>query len=151
MKLIEQSIEVWKQEPGEIGIYKQIERAARLCYKSEDKITDDSYKRFIDMISSKGHFSPFEHGTVYLMTNSYSITGRYLDNPYSKVVVSGVEDSYTYYITTNYRVIKENGWEKDLKYLCEPTEYHSKRISVHITTSRSISHELVRHKMLCAA
>ena len=40
MKLIEPSVELIKQEPGIEGIYKQIERCARVCYKSEDKIID---------------------------------------------------------------------------------------------------------------
>ena len=40
MKLIEPSVELIKQEPDIEGIYKQIERAGRICYKSEDKIID---------------------------------------------------------------------------------------------------------------
>ena len=31
-----------------------------------------------------------------------------------------------YYVTTNYRVLLENGWLDDLKYICEPTEFHEK-------------------------
>ena len=151
MKLINQSAEIWEQPEGEIGIYKQIERAARLCYKSEDKVTEDSYKKFINMLNNKGHNSPFEHGTVYL-TFTPSVAEweaeKYKRNAYSKVRNNG---RGIVYITTNYRAIKENGWEEDLQYLCEPTEYHERRISVHITTSRSISHELVRHKVLCVA
>ena len=152
MKLIQQSAEIWQQPEGEVGIYKQVERAARLCYKSEDKVTEDSYKRFINMLNDKGHNSPFEHGTVYLVTTNTDMIYKYSHNPYSKVHVGDVlvPEDYTttrYCITTNYRVIKEHGWEDDLKYLCEPTEYHEKRTSVHITTSRSISHELVRHRV----
>ena len=142
MKLINQSAEIWEQSEGEVGIYKQVERAARLCYKSEDKTTDDSYQKFIDMLSVKGHNSPLEHGTVYLITKYKDVIERYKSNPYSKVIIQG---GYAH-ITTNYRVIKEHGWEEDLKYLCEPTEYHEKRISVHITTSIGISRELNRHR-----
>lgn len=146
MKLIEQSAEVLKQENGEIGVYKQVEKAARLSYKSEDKTTENSYENFIKMLKENGHNSPFEHGTVYLTTDDWYIVHKYARNNYSKVVK---EDSFDdiYYITTNYRVIKEHGWEEDLKYLCEPTEYHEKRISVHIVTDRAISHELVRHRV----
>ena len=143
MKLIQQSAEIWEQSEGEIGIYKQIEKAARLCYKSEDNTTEDSYKRFMGMLSEKGHNSPLEHGTVYLITRYDDVIERYKSNPYSRVLI---QDNYAY-MTTNFRVIKEHGWEEDLQYLCEPTEYHEKRISVHITTSRSISHELVRHRV----
>ena len=147
MKLINQSAEIWKQSEGEVGIYKQVEKAARLCYKSEDKTTEDSYKKFIGMLNDKGHNSPFEHGTVYLTLKGDSdefnkIAEGYQSNPYSKVTTQG----YDWFITTNYRVIKEHGWEEDLKYLCEPTEYHEKRISIHVITSIGISREFNRHR-----
>lgn len=162
MKLINQSAEIWQQPEGEVGIYKQVEKAARLCYKSEDKVTEDSYKRFIDMLNSNGHLSPLEHGTIYLAfhepwdARSYWEVEKYILNSYSRVSKSiydkkdyreGERQYSTAYVTTNYRVLKEHGWEKDLLYLYNPTEYHTERISVHITTSRSISHELVRHRV----
>ena len=148
MKLINQSAEIWEQPEGEIGIYKQVERAARLCYKSEDKTTEDSYQRFMDMLNTNGHQSPLEHGTVYLTLKGNNdefnkIAEGYQSNPYSKVITQG----YDWFITTNFRVIKEHGWEDDLQYLCEPTEYHEKRSSVHIITNRAVSHELVRHRV----
>lgn len=146
MKLIQQSVELWAQPEGEIGIYKQIEKAARLCYKSGDKTTEDSYKRFIEMLEERKHKSPYEHGTVYLKVNSMLAASPYMNNPYSRVKYDGA-----FYITTNYRMIKENGLEEDLKYLCKPTINHVKRIAVHIVTNRAISHELVRHKILCVA
>ena len=147
MKLIQQSAEIWKQPEGEVGIYKQIERAARLCYKSEDKVTEDSYQRFMDMLNTNGHQSPLEHGTIYLTLKEDNdevdkIVEGYENNPYSRVTTQG----FDWFVTTNFRVIKEHGWEDDLKYLCEPTEYHAKRISVHITTSIGISRELNRHR-----
>ena len=147
MKLINQSAEIWEQPEGEIGIYKQIERAARLCYKSEDKTTEDSYQTFMDMLNIKKHQSPLEHGTVYLTLKDSDETDKiikgYQSNSYSKVTALGSD----WFVTTNFRVIKEHGWEDDFKYLCEPTIFHEKRISVHITTNRAISHELVRHRV----
>lgn len=150
MKLIQQSAEIWQQPKGEVGIYKQIERAARLCYKSEDKTTEDSYKRFIEMISSKHHYSPYEHGSVYLKVPMHIVTNALAEsawdvfshNPYTRIDV----DCDNYYYSTNMRVIIENHLEEVLQYLCEPTEYHTKRISVHITTSIGISRELNRHR-----
>lgn len=162
MKIIQQSADVWKQPDGEIGIYKQIERAARLCYMSADKITDDSYKKFITMLKSNGHNSPFEAGTVYLKINkpwsareSLDVQ-KYINNPYSRVSDDVYEkDNYrigerqysTAFVTTNYRVLIENGWIDDLKYLCEPTEYHERRISVHMITSIGVSREVNRHRV----
>lgn len=149
MKLIQQSAEIWKQGEGLEGVYKQVERAARLCYKSEDKIGEDSYQKFLAMLEKKNHLSPLEHGAVYLKYSWYSkgdypcpFKNRYLSNPYSKVTCLGND----IYVTTNLRVIKEHHWEEDLKYLCKPTEHHDERISMYIITSRGISHELVRHR-----
>lgn len=149
MKLIQQSADIWVQPSGLEGVYKQIEKSARLCYRSNDKITENSYTDFIIMLEKRKHFSPLEHGTVYLkIPNDHPNAIYYMANPYSKTILFGD----TYYVTTNMRVIKEHHLEKDLvKYLCDPTEHHEKRISVHIVTSRSISHELVRHKILCVA
>ena len=47
MKLIKPSFEILDQQCGLEGIYKQIEIAGRTCYKSEDKITEDSAKGFV--------------------------------------------------------------------------------------------------------
>ena len=60
------------------------------------------------------------------------------------------DDKYAY-ITMNYRHIVENGWLDDLRYLCEPTEFHEKRVCVRFTTDRGISHELVRHRVFSFA
>lgn len=42
----------------------------------------------------------------------------------------------------------ENNLLDDLKYLCELTKHHEKRISVRFITSRSISLEIVRHRTM---
>ena len=155
MKLINSSFEILEQEPGLQGIYKQIELAGRTCYKSLDKITKDSAKSFVDRMIASQHHAMLEHGTVYLTIRGVfkpfagpSNFGKYLDNPYSKVVFG---EGTTFYITTNYRVLVENGWLDDLRYLCEPTEFHEKRITVRFITDRGVSHEFVRHKLLCVA
>jgi thymidylate synthase (FAD) len=38
-----------------------IELAGRTCYKSEDKITDNSAKTFVEMVTKRGHHSVIEH------------------------------------------------------------------------------------------
>ena len=61
------------------------------------------------------------------------------------------DDKYAY-VTMNYRHIVENDWLNDFMYLCdEPTEYHEKRVCVRFICDRGVSHEFVRHKLLCAA
>lgn len=66
MKLIKPSYEILEQSSGLKGIYKAIEVAGRTCYKSEDKITEDSAKAFVDRMIKSGHGAMLEHGTVYL-------------------------------------------------------------------------------------
>ena len=67
MKLIEASYEILPSHGYTLpDIYKDIERAGRTCYKSENKITENSAKEFVDRIIKLGHGSVLEHGTVYL-------------------------------------------------------------------------------------
>lgn len=160
MRIIKPSFEIWDQEEGLEGVYKQIERAGRVCYKSEDKITEGSAKEFVERMIKSGHGAMIEHGTVYLRIpygtmddagefSNEHIVARYMDNPYS-IVNGNIEDDY-WYVTSNYRVIIENGWLGDLKHLCEPIEYHEKRITVKFICDRGVSHEFVRHRVFSFA
>lgn len=154
MKLINSSFEIIEQKPGLEGIYKQIELAGRTCYKSESNITEDSAKAFVDRMIKSGHGAMLEHGTVYLYKYIKTdvlkdITARhYNKNPYSHLHI--ISDNSTgeshVYITTNYRVLIEHNWLDDLQYLCEPTEYHEKRVTVRFICPISISREFNRHR-----
>lgn len=160
MKLIKPSFEIWNQPAGLEGVYKQIERVGRVCYKSEDKITEDSAKPFIDRMIKSGHGAMLEHGTVYLKVpygkmddngefENEGIMYSYHNNHYS-IVKSGNDDNW--YITTNYRVLVENDWLNDLMYLCDgPTIFHEKRICVRFICDRGVSHEFVRHRVFSFA
>lgn len=156
MRLIKSSFEILEQEPGIQGIYKQIEQAGRTCYKSEDRITEDSAEKFVNMIKDRQHTAMLEHGTVYLSCSDaeFIYLGlRYECNNYSNVVWEEFAPGHRtkVYITTNYRVLYENNWLDDLKYLCEPTEYHEKRITVKFICDRGVSHEFVRHRVFSFA
>lgn len=145
MKLINQSYEICKTHGYTLqDVYKDIERAARVSYKSEDKITEDSAEKMVQRLISMKHYSPLEFGTIYLKTSDYYIINKYIFNPYSKVEMSaGVG-----YITTNYRVIIEKDRIDDLQYMCAPTKYHQRRTTVKFITNRAVSHELVRHRSM---
>ena len=150
MKLIEQSAEICKTHGYTLqDIYKDIERAARVSYKSEDKITEDSAEKMVERLINMKHYSPLEFGTVYLKFPNTSLdevdVEKYETNHFSAVTIT--KDS-TRYVTTNYRVIVENHWEDDLKYMCEPTKHHQIRITVNFITNRAVSHELVRHRSM---
>ena len=60
MKIIEPSVEFMTPIDGR-EILHQIERAGRVCYKSEDKITEDSAKTFVANILKRGHEAVLEH------------------------------------------------------------------------------------------
>lgn len=47
-----------------LRIAKIIERAGRICYRSEDKITDDSYQKMLKSLVKRGHHSPLEHSMM---------------------------------------------------------------------------------------
>lgn len=164
MKLIQSSVEILEQQPGLDGLYKQIEYAGRTCYKSTDRITEASAKEFVDRMIKLGHGAMLEHGTVYLELIGISLDlehasrydnrliKRYHNNKYSKVIEKHKEDfKSNVYITTNLRVLVENGWMDDLKYICEPTEFHEKRITAKFTCDRGVSHEFVRHRVFSFA
>lgn len=149
MKLIESSVQIIEEKDP----YKMIELAGRTCYKSEDKITENSAKEFVDRMIKLSHGAMLEHGTVYLTITATSPEVRkYEINPYSrvkKISVDGINGRA--YITTNYRVLVENKWLDDLKYQCDPTPSHEKRITVKFICDRGVSHEFVRHRVFSFA
>lgn len=159
MRLCKPSFEIWEQSVGLERVYKQIEKVGRVCYKSEDKITEDSAKPFVDRMIKSGHGAMLEHGTVYLAMPMETILpveangwGKYTKNPYSKgFKVCKVDGQSRVAITTNLRVLVENGWLDDLQYICEPTEYHERRVTVHFVCDRGVSHEFVRHRVMSFA
>lgn len=55
------------------------------------------------------------------------------------------------YVSLNYRHIVENNWLDDLQYLCEPTEYHEKRITVKFTSNIHFYKDLTRHRKMSFA
>ena len=154
MKLIDSKAELIEQKEGLEGLYKHIELIGRVCTKSEDKITDESYEKFVQNLKKANHGAVLEHGTIYLtvpfkedgkpnneITNIWSF---FLENPYSECA----GDGKNIYITTNYRVFFEAGnyYMRYLKYMTPPTEHHIKRFTIHFTLSRAIANDFVRHR-----
>ena len=174
MKLIRPSYEIIEQGPGLQGIYDMIEKCGKTSYKSEPK-GGDVAKRFVEARVKEGHGAVLEFGTVYLTfspgdptislrgsgddeTKSYmesrgenieyfewsKTIDFYRKNAYSKVTLS----DHKWYVTTNYRVLAENDRLDDLKYLCEPTEYHEKRYAVKFITDIGVGREFLRHRTM---
>lgn len=150
MKINNPSFEIWLQQPSIDGLYRQIERAGRVCYKSEDHRTEDSARPFVERMIKNQHYAMLEHGTVYLLYKDSEEKGgeplpwqKYIADRFSKVSAN----DGNHYVTTNLRVLAENGWIGDLDHLCEPTSFHEKRVTVHFTTQIAITREFNRHRV----
>ena len=65
MQIIEPSVQL-EDEINGTEIIKKIERIGRVCYKSENNITEDSAERFIKNIIKNGHESVLEHVSITL-------------------------------------------------------------------------------------
>lgn len=63
MKIIRPSFKIEDQVDG-MEVLRKIEKAGRTCYKSEDKITDESCMAFVKKIIASGHHSVLEHEKV---------------------------------------------------------------------------------------
>lgn len=171
MKIINPGVEYIPQTDNTLnGIYKQIEKAGRTCYKSEDKITEASAEAFVQRMIESNHTAMLEHGTVYMKMTINRTSGSnilrfpwyrnnkpaklreifgyvqslFMFNPYSVVNLHHDRDTDTSVmcITTNYRVIIENGWSDIMnEIICEPTEYHTPRITLKFTTNIGVTRE----------
>lgn len=167
MKLIKPSFKILEQGFSIDAIYKHIELCGRTCYKSTDKITETSATPFVMRMIDSKHFAILEHGTVYLEyhvkdpseigIDAYhkqqeffnKLVNKYASNPYSIVKTNHYYD--TCFITTNYRVLIENNWLDDLQYLCKPTTFHEKRISVRFISNIHFYKDLTRHRKMSYA
>lgn len=75
MKIVEPWVKVEKFDG--VQMMKRIERACRTCYRSEGKITEDSYKNLIKNCLTRGHESVLEHEKVTVRI--YDDIGSYKD------------------------------------------------------------------------
>ena len=153
MKLIKQSFQFVNQKGFTLkDIYKHIEYCARISYKSQDKITDTSYEKFVNMLESRGHDRPLEFGTVHLKMILPDFQG-FMNSLLTLGILNDIWIKSTYvgdivYITTNYRYyldiikyfpnIKEYFTEED-------NEYYPKRYTVHMILSRGVMDEFRTH------
>ena len=154
MKIIKPNFEILEQQYNKETLledmFKHIELCGRTCYKSEDKITDTSYEKFVKMLEEAEHGAMLEHGTVYLTIPlgtpiddpqyiwKMDIVGFFSKNKYSKVNKEVINENIDveikgygmrtqasatfYYITTNWRVIFESQDNNLVKYFLN--NYH---------------------------
>lgn len=153
MKLINQSFEILEQKDFTItGIKKFIERCGRVCYKSEDRITDDSYEKFVNMLVKRDHTRPLEFGTVHLqmyISDFYKLRDTLcINNIWNDQWIKYHYAGNLTYVTTNYRyylaIIKVfPSAEEDFD--PQDDELYPKRYTVHFITSRGVMDEFRTH------
>ena len=153
MKLIRQDFNIVNQKGFSIkDIKKHIEYCARISYKSQDRITDDSYEKFVNMLEKRDHTRPLEFGTVHLKMILPDFEG-FIHSLLTISMLNNIWIKHAYkgdviYITTNYRyyldIIKY--FPNVKKYLTEEdNEYYPKRYTVHMVLSRGIMDEFRTH------
>ena len=156
MKLIKQSFEILEQKDFTIkGIKQFVERCARVSYKSEDKMTDTSYEKFVGMLESRDHARPLEFGTVHIkMSNAQfeCLQTLLMDKVYNdywiKYNIIDTEDEDNCYITTNYRYYLELcKYDKGVPEYLDPSDnpLYPRRYTVHMILDRGVMDEFRTH------
>lgn len=142
MKIIKQSVEIIPQCDGHEGMLKHIEMCGRVCYKSEDKISDNSAKNFVDMLKERGHLSVLEHGTVYIRTHSLDVRSTPFAKVFDYAMVMKETSGYT--IATNYRLAYESGLLPNIDDSIDNPPI--KRVTARFVLPIAISREFIRHR-----
>lgn len=169
IELIDPKVELLTAETP----YKVAELCARVCYKSEERITEDSWREFLLKLAKNGHTAMLEHATFYLdflyEEELYDeIIQGVVSSPYSSTLLETMPNGRgKWHVTTNLRVLfeiirshyvpasDEVAFEKALAFArsheapditkCTP------RITLKFTCDRGVSHELVRHRVFSFA
>lgn len=168
IKIVNPSVEMWTQEDYTLdGIWKHIARCARVCYQSVPKNNGETDYGFIvrtllkrtdvtnqpyDIEKIKTcHLSVLEHGTVHLRYPLYmpradvQFSNRLRDNKYSKFYIDGKDYAY---VTTNMRVLVENGWMDELEFIDDThCDKFIARCTFNFITDIGASRELNRHRV----
>lgn len=149
MRLIKPKAELIECGYSQDDVLKHIEKCGKVCYKSENTITEDSYVRFVARLIQSKHMSVLEHGTVYLtipMNGNEASIDELILNPYTKIICPDAKSMYVY-VTTNMRCMRENNWLEELgEYITPPYKEHIKRYTVKVTTDIGVTREINRHR-----
>ena len=147
MKLIEPNVEIWKQESGIEGMYKHIERCARVCYKSENKGNVTS-EQFVKGLIQRKHMRPLEFGTLCFSLGTFPDWKEKTESPWFKEcdgwlitnlrwLIEHAPFNWEMYIMNSER---QGGLEADLVNKYRPT--------LHWNISRGIADEFRTHVTL---
>lgn len=161
---------------NEKNMFKKIELAGRVCYKSEDKITADSAEKFFKNLLKREHYSVLEHYVeCWVADNITSSQSQMLEKyyntiPHSNLTVTHIRNGkYRVIFSANLRVLIENDrfsfneesgvithrmnslfrpcdFEKDIQDKTLDEIKNHRYTTISIITDRGVTHELVRHR-----
>ncbi len=127
---------------------KRMELAARVCYKSEGKITEDSALPLIKRLIARGHMTPLEHVRVALDTRNVlprSLEASLRPEPYGFRDRVGHPEGDMDIVYASVRDLLAAGYElEDVVKLPNAPDY----MTVRLICDRAIANELVRHRVM---
>lgn len=136
MNIIEPSVEIIT-EPNPL---KRIELCGRVCYKSEDRITPDSARKFVENIIKRGHTSVLEHARVNVPNPPDGAVGFALIYG----LLNRMNETRAGGMAMNARDFIAMGGTLDQLAMLENAEDY---MTVRFVCDRAIANELVRHRV----
>lgn len=142
MKVIFPSVEIITES----NPLKRIELCGRVCYKSEDKITETSAEKFVERLIKSGHTSVLEHARVVSTEVGRIEAALWALHPEKSVAVASRMSQHWHHQKLNardYLALLPNTKAADLAKLDNADDY----MTVRFVCDRAIANELVRHRV----
>lgn len=157
---------------------KKIEKCGRVCYKSEDKITEDSAEKFVANIIKRGHEAVLEHAS-FIFQVSYNVYEdlrekvMFVENRYPVKMYLRFTDSDGYVVSGNVRAWRDffcfagvppymndfveanpilfSEFKSDFSFNLRGRKWSIRQISVNelVSTYQRLVHEDVSVKFIC--
>lgn len=156
MNIIKQSFTVLPDCPtNNVNAMKRVEAIGRICYQSQDKITNDSYIKFVDKLIADGHTAMVEHASIVVKVKDENVAARMCPFIKSTTTDKGLFLAGNYrawmqlYDVTDWRqteaVVRDKTGGGVIRKINDiPSALRS--VTVIFKTDRAVSHELVRHR-----
>lgn len=157
---------------------KKIEKCGRVCYKSEDKITEDSAEKFVANVIKRGHEAVLEHASfIFKVSRSVYEDLRekvnFVENHYPVKMYLRFTDSYGYIVSGNVRAWRDFFWfagvppymgdfvktnpilfpefKDDITFSLKKGEWNIRQISTNelVFTYQRLVHEDISVKFIC--
>ena len=175
MILIQPKVEIIDEKDP----FKKIELAGRTCYKSENKITEDSAIEFVSRLVNAGHLAMVEHASFCFMAETEDnnvaviLSEQFANYHFTNITLQKISNKYRVIFSANARALLEydllsiqnkefifdeiltkNFKLVDFEKLKNKTEIeilHHRYVTMRFICDRGVSHELVRHRLFSFA